>query len=88
MELVGTYGNTCRPTLKTSTSPRKHSNLASLKYSGPKIVCFLTQSVQLTLVSVQLTWLKYVVWNRKMSARLLMQMISCLRKFSRQSVLP
>ena len=35
--------------------------------TGPKIVCFLTQSVQLTLSSVQLTVLECVMWSSKMS---------------------
>ena len=35
--------------------------------SVPKVVCFLTQSVQLTLSSVQLTLLECVMWSSKMS---------------------
>ena len=36
---------------------------------GPKIVCFLTQSVQLTLSSVQLTLLECVMWSSKIQWR-------------------
>ena len=42
---------------------------------GPKIVCFLTQSVQLTLSSVQLTLLECVMWSSKMQWRFLTEMI-------------
>jgi len=41
---------------------RKSKNVTDFDI-GPKIVCFLTQSVQLTLSSVQLTLLECVMWS-------------------------
>jgi len=46
------YNNTVR---------RKGIDPVLMMTAGPKIVCFLTQSVQLTLSSVQLTLLKCVM---------------------------
>ena len=41
-------------------------------------LCFLTQSVQLTLSSVQLTLLECIMWSSKMQWRFLTEMISYL----------
>jgi len=56
----------------------RKSTLNSMSTTGPKIVCFLTRNVQLTLSSVQLTLLKCVMWSSKMQWRFLMEMISYL----------
>ena len=45
----------------------QHNDGSYTHIAGPKIVCFLTQSVQLTLSSVQLTLLECVMWSSKMS---------------------
>jgi len=50
-------------------------------YAGPKIVCFLTQSVQFTLSSVQLTLLECVMWSSKIEWRFLTEMISYLHNY-------
>jgi len=56
-------GLLCRQVASASDNSRsiRWWTLPCRAFAGPKIVCFLTQSVQLTLSSVQLTLLECVM---------------------------
>jgi len=57
--LVVSPGDT--PAIITQYVARMERQFNACQTPGPKIVCFLTQSVQLTLSSVQLTLLECVM---------------------------